>query len=251
MDSTVTLALMTRMICCTARLMTARPSVGSSNRAATSARYSKSASSRRTAMLRDFLPIGALQFAALDDGQKEFGLIDGFGVEANRLAVNICLRVHGRRRLKQRVPATLGGVGQRGGPGRRRLIEARAQARCHAAVVSAISRMGERVVPALANRQAHAASVLASRESFSRTATRTSPEIVEPFASAITRSLRSISAGMVRVTWLLFGCVFFAMSRMIALHRIACQEKSCVNAKKLQRIAAVGLAVDWGPDGQA
>src|SRR6185437_3047538 len=226
-------------------------SVGSSRRAATSARYSKSCSSRRTAMLRDFLPIGALQFAALDDGEQVLrGLNRRF--RQRKLAVLVRVTEDHRRRLQQRVPATLGGIGQRGGRGRRRLIEALAQARAHTAVGSAASRiMGERFVPALANRQAHAASVLASRESFSRTATRTSPEIVEPLASAITRSLRSISAGMVRVTWLLFGCVFFAMSRMIALHRIACQEKSCVNAKKLQRIAAVGLAVDWGPDGEA
>src|SRR6185312_3611121 len=162
MDSTVTLALMTRMICCTARLMTARPSVGSSNRAATSARYSKSASSRRTAMLRDFLPIGALQFAALDDGEQFHRLVDcrftrpdDAGVDETGIAGAAAGRAKLRGHLAQRVPATFGGVGQRGGRGRRRLIEALAQARAHTTVAGAVSRiMGERFVPALANRQA-------------------------------------------------------------------------------------------------
>src|SRR6185437_11183279 len=114
MDSTVTLALMTRMICCTARLMTARPSVGSSNRAATSARYSKSCSSRRTAMLRDFLPIGALLFAALDDGEQVLrGLNRRF--RQRELAVLVRVVEDHRRRLQQRIGSAFGGVGQRGG----------------------------------------------------------------------------------------------------------------------------------------
>src|SRR6185437_15608936 len=168
MASTVTLALMSLTICCTARLMTARPSVGSSRRAATACRKSKSSCSSLTATQAVFLGmLLALRLALLDDGEQCLGFDHCFKAAAHE-SVDIVCREQRRRRLQQRVPAPLGGIGQRGGRGRRRLIEALAQARAHTAVGSAASRiMGERFVPALANRQAHAASVLASRESFS------------------------------------------------------------------------------------
>src|SRR6185437_16554732 len=122
------------------------------------------------------------------------------------------------RRLQQRVPATLGGIGQRGGRGRRRLIEALAQARAHTAVGSAASRiMGERFVPALANRQAHAASVLASRESFSTSANASfmshAPRLIRAALAALVTALYSAT---VTVAVIVFD---FGMARMYRIAR--------------------------------
>src|SRR6185437_1189634 len=117
MASTVTLALMSLMICCTARLMTARPSVGSSRRAATACRKSKSSCSNRTAMQAVFLGmLFALLLAALDLGEDLLGKIHG-----RRDVARVIRRSPGvqtRRGLEHRVPPTLGGIGV-DGKGRR------------------------------------------------------------------------------------------------------------------------------------